>query len=124
VNDDPKAARECFTSAITGLSAAQAISRLRDSLSVQTSVPAIAGEASRLLARLARTLRHPSIRKFGKRAEEANALGRHALIAARASAQPDAIKALNGIVVGAQTLGSDLMRARMDLQEKSNAIRI
>jgi uncharacterized membrane protein YccC len=124
VNDEPRAARECFTSAITALSAAQAVTRLRDSLSVHTSAPSIASEASRLLARLSRTLRHPSIRKFGKRAEEANALGRHALVTARGSAQADAIKTLNGIIVGAHTLASDLMRARMVLQEKSNAIRI
>jgi uncharacterized membrane protein YccC len=124
VNDDPKMARACFTSAITALSAAQAISRLRGSLTVGTLLPSIASETSRLLARLSRTLRRPSIRKFGKRAAEAHALGRHALIVARNSAQADEIKALNGIIVGAQTLGSDVMRARIILQGKSNAIRI
>jgi uncharacterized membrane protein YccC len=124
VNDDPKMARACLTSAITALSAAQAISRLRDSLSVDALVPSIASKASRLLARLSRTLRHPSIRKFGKRAAEAHALGRHALIAARGSAQAEEMKALNGIIVGAETLGFDLMRARIVLQGKSNAIRI
>jgi uncharacterized membrane protein YccC len=124
VNDDPKMARACLTSAITTLSAAQAISRVRDSLSVDAFAPSIARERSRLLARLSRTLRHPSIRKFGKRAAEAHALSRHALIAARRSAQAEEVKALNGIIVGAQTLGSDLMRARMVLQGKSNAIAI
>jgi hypothetical protein len=90
---------------------------------VGTLFPAIASETSRVLARLSRTLRHPSsIRQFGKRAAEAYALGRHALIAARGGAEE--IKVLNGIIVGAQTLGSDLMRARMILQGKSNAIRI
>ncbi len=125
VNDDPNAARTCFASAATALSAAQAISRLRGSLGVGTLFPAIASETSRVLARLSRTLRHPSsIRQFGKRAAEAYALGRHALVVARNSDQADEIKALNGIVVGAQTLGSDLMRARIILQGKPNAIRI
>jgi hypothetical protein len=116
-------ARECFTSAITALSAAQAVSRLRGSLAAGTLLPSIASERSRLLARLSQTLRHPSIRKFGKRAAEARALGRHALIAARASTQADEIKTLNGIIVGAQTLGTDLMRARSIYQGNSDALR-
>jgi uncharacterized membrane protein YccC len=124
VKDEPKAARECFTSAIAALSAAQAISRLGESLTEATLPPSIAREGSRLLARLSRTLRHPSIRNFGKRAAETHALGRHALIAARGWAQADDLKALNGIIVGAETLGSDLTRASTVLQGKSNAIAI
>ena len=124
MKDEAKAARECFTSAITALSAAQAISRLGESLTEPTLPPSIASERSRLLARLSQTLRNPSLWKFGKRAAEARALGHHALIAARGSAQADDLKALNGIIVGAETLGSDLMRARMVLQGVSNAIPI
>ena len=37
---------------------------------------------------------------------------------------PEEIEALNGIVVGSATLGSDLMRARMIQQGTSNAIPI
>ena len=124
VKDEAKAARECFTSAITALSAAQAISRLGGSLTVGALPSSIASERSRLLARMSQTLRNPSLWKFGKRAAEARALGHHALIAARGSAQPDDLEALNGIIVGAETLGSDLMRARMVLQGVSNAIPI
>jgi uncharacterized membrane protein YccC len=124
VKDEPKAARECFTSAIAALSAAQAISRLGESLTEATLPPSIAREGFRLLTRLSRTLRHPSIRNFGKRAAEAHALGRHALMAARGWAQVDDLKALNGIIVGAETLGSDLIRASTVLQGKSNAIAI
>jgi uncharacterized membrane protein YccC len=123
VNGDPNAARTCFASAATALSAAQAISRLRDSLGVGTLFPSIANETSRLLARLSRTLRNPSTRQFGKRAAEAHALSRHALIAARGSVRAEEIKVLNEIIVGAQTLGSDL-RARSILEGRSNAIRI
>jgi hypothetical protein len=89
-----------------------------------TLLPSIVSERSRLLARLSQTLRNPSIWKFGKRAAEARALGRHALIAARGSAQADEIKALNGIIAGAETLASNLMRGRIILQENSNARRI
>jgi uncharacterized membrane protein YccC len=124
VKDEAKAARQCFTSAITALSAAQAISRLGESLTEPTLPPSIASERSRLLARLSQTLRNPSLWKFGKRAAEARALGHHALIAARGSAQADDLKALNGIIVGAETLGSDLMHARMILQGKSHAVGI
>jgi uncharacterized membrane protein YccC len=124
INDEPKAARECLTSATTALSAAQAISRLRCSLTLGALLPSTVSKGSRLLARLSQTLRYPSIRKFRKRAAEAYALGRHALIAARGSHRADEIEALNGIIVGAQTLGSDLMRAGMILQGRSNAIRI
>jgi uncharacterized membrane protein YccC len=123
VKDEAKAGRESFASAVTALSAAQAISRLGESLTEPTLPPSIAREGSRLLARLSRTLRHPSIRNFGKTAAEAHALGRHALMAARGSAQADDLKALDGIIVGAETLGSDLIRAPMVLQG-NNAIAI
>jgi uncharacterized membrane protein YccC len=122
VKDDPNAARTCFASAATALSAAQAISRLRGSLALGTLLPSTVSEGSNLLARLSQTLRNPSIRKFRKRAAEAYAVGRHALIAARGAPPPE-IEALNGIIVGAQTLGFDLMRARIILQENSNALR-
>jgi uncharacterized membrane protein YccC len=124
VKDEPKAAHECFASAITALSAAQAIGRLRSSLDARVVAPGIVAEGSRLLGRLSKTLRSPSVWKFGRRAEEALALGRHALTTARGSAEPGAIEALNGVVVGSATLGSDLMRACMILQGRSNAIRI
>jgi uncharacterized membrane protein YccC len=122
VKDDPNAARTCFASAATALSAAQAISRLRGSLALGTLLPSTVSEGSNLLARLSQTLRNPSIRKFRKRAAEAYAVGRHALIAARGAPPPE-IEALNGIIVGAQTLGFDLMRARIILQENSNVLR-
>jgi hypothetical protein len=86
--------------------------------------PGIAAEGSRLLARLSQTLRNPSVWKFSKRAGEARALGRHALAAAQGSAEPEEIEALSGVVVGSATLASDLVRARMALQGKSNAIPI
>jgi hypothetical protein len=124
VKDEPKVARECFTSALTALSAAQAIGRLKSAFDGSMAAPAIAAEASRLLARLSQTLRNPSVWKFSRRAGEARALGRHALAAAWGSAQPEEIEALSGIIVGSATLGSDLMRARMILQGRSNAIPI
>jgi uncharacterized membrane protein YccC len=124
VEDDRKAARACFASAITALSAAQAISRLRGALAAGVSLPSIAGEGSRLLDRLLQTLRHPSVWKFARRAAEAYALGRRALIAAHGPAQADEINALNGIIVAAQTLGSDLMRTRIILQENADALRL
>jgi uncharacterized membrane protein YccC len=124
VKDEPKLAHECLTSALAALSAAQAIGRLKNSLDRTALAHAIFAEGSRLLARLSQTLRNPSTWKLGKRAAEAHALGRHALIAACGSARADEIKALDGIIVGAATLGSDLMRARMILQGKSNAIPI
>jgi uncharacterized membrane protein YccC len=82
VKDEPKAARECFTSAITALSAAQAISRLRSSFDARVVAPEIVAEGSRLLARLSQTLRNPSVWKFSRRAAEALALSRHALATA------------------------------------------
>jgi uncharacterized membrane protein YccC len=122
VKDEPKVARECLTSALAALSAAQAIGRLRSSLDARVVAPAIVAEGSRLLARLAQTLRNPSVRKLSTRAGEALALGRHAL-AARAAAKPGEIEVLNGIVVGSATLGSDLMCAHI-LQGATNAISI
>jgi uncharacterized membrane protein YccC len=122
VKDEPKAAHECLTSARAALSAAQAIGRLRSSLDARVVAPGIVAEGSRLLARLSQTLRSPSVWKFSGRAAEALALSRHALATARGSAEPEAIEALNGVVIGSATLGSDLMRARLILQENSNAL--
>ena len=73
VKDEPKVAHECLTSALTALSAAQAISRLTGSLDVAVVAPPIDAERSRLLARLSQTLRNPSVWKFGRRAAEARA---------------------------------------------------
>jgi len=124
VKDEPKVAHECLMSALAALSAAQAIGRLKSSLDATVVAPRIVAEASRLLTRLSQSLRNPSVRKFSRRAVEARALGRHALAAAVGSAKPEEIEALRGVVVGSATLGSDLMRARMILQGKSNAIPI
>jgi uncharacterized membrane protein YccC len=124
LKDEPKLARECWASALAALSGAQAIGRLKGSIDGRVVAPGIAAEGSRLLARLAQTLRDPSAWKFSRRAGEARAVGRHALATARGSAEPLEIEALNGVIVGSATLGSDLMRARMVLQGKSNAIPI
>jgi hypothetical protein len=113
-----------LTIALAALSAAQAIGRLKSSLDGTVVAPGIAAEGSRLLARLSQTLRNPSVWKFSRRAGEARTLARHALATARGSAEPEEIAALSGVAVGSATLGSDLMRARMVLQGKSNAIPI
>jgi uncharacterized membrane protein YccC len=123
VKDAPKLAHECWASALTALSAAQAIGRLKNAIDGTVVAPGIVAEGSRLLARLSQTLRHPSVWKFSRRAGEARALGRHALLA-RGSAEPQEIEVLNGVVVGSATLGYDLIRARMVLKGKSNAIPI
>jgi uncharacterized membrane protein YccC len=122
LKDEPKLAHECLTSALAALSAAQAIGRLKSSIDGTMMTPGIAVEGSRLLARLAQTLRDPSLWKFTRRAVEARAVGRNALAAARRSAEPKEIKSQNAVVVGAATLASDLMRARMILPGKSHAI--
>jgi uncharacterized membrane protein YccC len=121
VKDEPKVAHECFASARAALSAAQAIGHLRSCSNARTMPPAIAAEGSSLLARLSQALRRPSVGKLSSRAGEAFALSRHALATARGSAEPLEIEALSGVVVGSATLGFDLMRARMILQEESHA---
>jgi uncharacterized membrane protein YccC len=124
VEGDPKVARECSESALAALSAAQAVSRLKSSLDGTIVAPGIVAEGERLLARLSRSLRNPSVWKFSRRAGEARALSRHALATARGSSEPKEIEALTGILVGSATLVFDLMRARMVLQGRSNAIPI
>jgi uncharacterized membrane protein YccC len=124
VKDEPKVAHECRVSAMTALSAAQAIGRLKSSLDGRLLPPEIVAKGSRLLVRLAQTLRSPSVWRFSRRAAEARALTRLALATELGSAEPAQIQALNGVVVGSVTLSSDLMQARMVLQGKSNAIPI
>src|SRR5262249_27033430 len=122
LKDEPAIAHGCLTSALAALSAAQAIGRLKSSIDGMVVPPEIAAEGSRLLARLPQTLRDPSVWKLSRRAGAARALGRHAVAAVRGSADPGEIEALNGVVVGAATLASDLVRARMILQGQANAI--
>jgi uncharacterized membrane protein YccC len=124
VKEEPKVAQECLTSAAASLSAAQAISRLKSSLDKRVLPPAIAAKCSRLLVRLPQTLRNPSASKFCRRAAEARALSRDAVATNGSSAEPGQIQALNEIIVGSATLGSDLLRAGMILQGKSDAIPI
>jgi uncharacterized membrane protein YccC len=124
LKDEPKVARECWASALTALSAAQAIGRLKSAIDGTVVAPGIAAAGSRLLERLSQTLRNPSIWKFGRRAGEARALDRHALAIARGSTEPEEIEALRWVVVGSAALGSDLMRARLVLRGKSDAIAI
>ncbi len=122
--DEPKVAHECLVSAVAALSAAQAIGRLKSSLDGRVLPPGIAAKGSRLLVRLSQTLRNPSVWKFSRRAAEARALSRYALATDQGSAELEETQALRGVIVGSATLGSDLMRARMVLQGKSNAIPI
>ena len=124
VKDEPKIAHECSTTAVAALSAAQAIGRLKSSLNGTVVGPGIAAEGSRLLERLSQTLRNPSIWTFSRRAAEARALNRHAVATGRSSVDPEEIEALSAVVVGSATLASDLVRARMVLLGKSNAISI
>jgi uncharacterized membrane protein YccC len=124
LKDEPKVARECWVSALTALSAAQAIGRLKSAIDGTMVAPVIVAAGSRLLERLSQTLRNPSVWKFGRRTAEARALGRHALAMARGSTEPEEIETLHGVVVGSATLGSDLMRARLVLRGKSDAIAI
>jgi len=88
------------------------------------AAPGVLAAGSRLLARLPRTLRSPSVWRFSRRAAEARSLTRHALATARGSTEPQEIESLNGVVVGSATLGCDLMRASMVLKGRSNAIPI
>jgi len=124
VKDEPEIAHECFTSARAALSAAQAVGHLRSSIDARMMPRTVAAQGSRLLVRLSQALRNPSVGKLSKRAGEARALARHALATARGAAEPEEIEALSGVVVGSATLGFELMRARIILQEKSNASRI
>jgi hypothetical protein len=109
---------------VAALSAAQAIGRLKGSLDGRVLPPEIVAKGSRLLARLSRTLRNPSVWKFSRRAAEARSLTRRALATNQGSAEVEGIQALSELIVGSATLGSDLLRARMVLQGKSNAIPI
>jgi uncharacterized membrane protein YccC len=124
VKDEPGIAHECWTSALAALSAAQAIGRLKSAIDGRAAAPAIPAAGSRLLARLARTLRDPSAWRYGRRAVEARGLTRHAVAAARGAKNPQEIEALRAVVAGSATLGCDLMRARMILEGKSNAVPI
>ena len=105
-------AAACFANAATGLSAAYAINRLKNSHDTAAVAPEVAAEASALLGRLARAVQTPSALKFRKIAEEAHRLCRHALAVVRNSATAQEADALNMLAVGSETLGSALIRAR------------
>ena len=123
LKDQPAAAQGCLARAVAGLSAGQAIGRLRAANDAGTLTPAIATKGSGLLDQLSRTLLHPSPAKFVKAAWAARALRRDALAAARVTNTPEEIEALGDVLVGAETLRSDLMRARVLMQEDRNVLR-
>jgi uncharacterized membrane protein YccC len=124
LKDHPIAARDCFATGVTALSVAQAIGRLRNAMDKDALPTEIITAGSCLLDRVARALRHPSKAKFIKTAWLARALRVRALAAMPASAAPQTIEAVSRVAVASETLRCDLIRARMILQEKSNAIAI
>lgn len=123
LKDQPAAAQGCLARAVAGLSAGQAIGRLRAANDAGTLTPAIATKGSGLLDQLSRILLHPSPAKFVKAAWAARALRRDALAAARVTNTPEEIEALGDVLVGAESLRSDLMRARVLMQEDRNVLR-
>ena len=123
LKDQPAAAQGCLARAVAGLSAGQAIGRLRAANDAGTLTPAIATKGSGLLDQLSRILLHPSPAKFVKAAWAARALRRDALAAARVTNKTEEIEALGDVLVGAETLRSDLMRARVLMQEDRNVLR-
>jgi uncharacterized membrane protein YccC len=118
VKDEPKIAAACFANAATGLSAARAINRLKNSHDAAAVAPEVVAEVSALLGRLAHAVQTPSALKLRKIAEEARSLCRLALVAAQGSAMAQEIDALNMLAVGSETLGSTLMRAHMISEEE------
>ena len=123
LKDEPAAAHACLARAVAGLSAGQAIGRLRTAIDAGTLAPGIATKGSDLLDRLSRILRHPSPAKFAKAAWAAHALRCDALAAARVTNKTEEIEALGDVLVGSEVLRSDLMRARVLLQEDRNVLR-
>jgi uncharacterized membrane protein YccC len=120
---EPAAAHACLARAVAGLSAGQAIGRLRTAIDAGTLAPGIATKGSDLLDRLSRILLHPSPAKFVKAAWAAHALRCDALTAARVTNKTEEIEALGDVLVGSEVLRSDLMRARVLLQEDRNVLR-
>jgi uncharacterized membrane protein YccC len=123
LKDEHAGAHECLARAVAGLSAGQAIGRLRTAIDAGTLAPAIATKGSDLLDRLSRILLHPSPAKFVQAAWAARALRRDALAAARVTNTPEEIEALGDVLVGSESLRSDLMRARVLMQEDRNVLR-
>jgi len=123
LKDEPAAAHACLARAVAGLSAGQAIGRLRTAIDAGTLAPGIATKGLDLLDQVSRILFHPSPAKFVKAAWAAHALRRDALAAARVTNKTEEIEALGDVLVGSEVLRSDLMRARVLLQEDRNVLR-
>ena len=123
LKDEHAGAHGCLARAVAGLSAGQAISRLRTAIDARTLTPAIATKGSGLLDRLSRILLHPSPAKFVQAAWAARALRRDALAAARVTNTPEELEALGDVLVGSESLRSNLMRARVLMQEDRNVLR-
>ena len=122
LKDQPALARQCIADAIAASAAADAISRL--SAAVQGTLPTRFKDAgSRLLVRISQTVRAPSIWRLTKRAAEARALCRHALSAAEAKPTLETIEGLQSLAVACESLGNDLLSARVLLEKMSYATR-
>ena len=96
---------------------------MRTAIEAGALAPAIASKGADLLDQLSRILLHPSPTKFVKAAWAARALRRDALAATRVTNKTGEIEALGDVLVGSEALRSDLMRARVLLQEERNVLR-
>jgi uncharacterized membrane protein YccC len=115
LEDAPSAARDCRASAEAALSIAQAIGRLLGSLDSGKLDPKLMRQVARLLARLSDALRRPSVRKLGAIEQDTR------LLTQAAGRDTIEFDARAPIVIACESLAADLLRARMLLQEKTNA---
>ena len=118
VKDEPAVASECFAGALTALSTAQAIDRLKSATKTSRLEPEVAAGGLRLLDHIARACLRPSRTSFTKCAWEARALRSRSLALARAASDGDETEALGAIIVVSEALRFDLLIARTVLPEQ------
>jgi uncharacterized membrane protein YccC len=117
INSEPALERSCLVVGAIALSNGRAIVQLRAAMATGHLPPGTVRELSSLLHALSRTYADPSRTSLTASAWKARALSRRSLETARGASASDEIDAINGVVVGCETLRSNLLRTRKLVQE-------
>ena len=121
IKDESPLARDCMVSGAIVLSSGRAIDRLRTAIRTERLPLKIYTEVSTLLKGLSRTCLHPSWPGFTKSAWEARVVARHSLVKARTASDPAETDVLAEVVIGCETLRSNLLKGRLLLPENEDA---
>jgi uncharacterized membrane protein YccC len=121
VKEEPLAVRQCCAMAMAALSMGYAIDRLNKAFQAGRITPRMRVQIETLLSKISETFLKPSRASLTTRAWEARAVRKVSLKEARASSETEEVAALGLVLIGCETIRSNLLMARILLSETSDA---